>query len=400
MTLLHYSLALVADAGPEGKQLIKFGYLSTEILLVGSLIMAAVAVPWAMGAAKLAADSAFARLFRTRLHRILAVTAIIFVPMTLLQFSFDAAKAAKVSLGDGASPAALGGLLSAKPDDGAWLGGGGQWIITLALSVATVAAAVALLRMRTPRGATLLARAGAVAATLLVLADALPASFAHTDAKSLIGPVASQTHVLASAVWVGGLILLTLLLWPLPGAVKTTLRGDAADFWPQLWQRFSALAMWSLGLIILSGGWLTWVHVGSVSQMFTTPYGVALTVKIIIVAAMVVLGGIHQLHLIPRIHRARREGREGSVFKIALSDFRITVLAEALLGVAVLVIVPLLSGSARKQAALAANPNIEAGQIPQAVFDGGVLAMAAAGLAVMVLLFWASSRVSVRRSAA
>ena len=103
----------------------------------------------------------------------------------------------------------MGALLAAKPDDGAWLSGGGQWIITLVLTAAAVVAAVALLRMRTPRVGTLLARAGAVAATLLVLADALPTSFAHTDAKSLIGPVASQTHILASAVWVGGLILLT-----------------------------------------------------------------------------------------------------------------------------------------------------------------------------------------------
>jgi copper transport protein len=398
MTLMHFTPALLAAAGPEGKELIKFGYLSSEILLVGSLIIAAVAVPWAMGAAKLSPGSLFQRLFHTRLHRIIAVTAVVFVLMTFLQLAFDAAKAAKVSLG--ASPGVVGEFLTGKPDDGAWISSGGEWILTLVLSLATVIAALSLLRMRSSRGRIQLARTGAAAATLLVAVAALPASFAHTDAKSLIGPLASQSHILASAVWVGGLILLTLLLWPLPEAVRTTLRVEAAEFWAHLWQRFSLLATWALGAIIVSGGWLTWVHVGSVSQMFTTPYGVALTVKIIIVAAMVALGGIHQIYLIPKIRQARREGREGSVFKIALTDFRLTVLAEAVLGVAVLVIVPLLSGSARKQAALAANPKIKADQIPSAVLDGGVLALAAGGLAIMVLLFWASTRASGRRATA
>ncbi|WP_427016091.1 CopD family protein [Pseudarthrobacter sp. P1] len=167
------------------------------------------------------------------------------------------------------------------------------------------------------------------------------------------------------------------------------MKAAAAAFWPELWQRFSLLAMVSLGVIILSGGWLTWVHVGSLSQMVTTQYGLVLTAKI-----LVVFGAINQLHLIPAINRARAHSQTDSVLALGLGTCRKTVLLEAVLG-----LVPFLSGSARKQAAADAGKGTVDAAFGPAVFDGSILAMAVAGLAVMALLFWGSAKAAYRRSA-
>jgi hypothetical protein len=72
-------------------------------------------------------------------------------------------------------------------------------------------------------------------------------------------------------------------------------------------------------------------------------------VKLILVLILVGLGAINQLWLLPRVNALRAEGADGSALAVTLRHFRGVIAAEAVIGLLVLLVVPFLSGSARKQ---------------------------------------------------
>jgi copper transport protein len=93
---------------------------------------------------------------------------------------------------------------------------------------------------------------------------------------------------------------------------------------------FSVLAVGAVGLLAASGLYLTQVHLGSLDQFLSTPYGRILLAKLCVVGLMVALGGYHQLIAHPRILAGLdRSGRNATP---ASQSFRRTLRIEALLG--------------------------------------------------------------------
>nr|WP_272922392.1 CopD family protein [Streptomyces sp. SID685] len=117
-----------------------------------------------------------------------------------------------------------------------------------------------------------------------------------------------------------------------------------------MWRRFSLVAMVCVAAVVVSGLWMSWEHVGRISQLWTTGYGVALLVKILLVLGLVMAGAVNQFWLMPRMTRPRRAGETASLFHLTLRHFPKAVWGEVVLGLAVLVVVPFLSGSARTEA--------------------------------------------------
>jgi type II secretory pathway pseudopilin PulG len=95
--------------------------------------------------------------------------------------------------------------------------------------------------------------------------------------------------------------------------------------------------------------WTAWIHVGPPRLLFHTPYGETLLVKLILVLVLVGLGAVNQLWLLPRVNAIRADGEDGTALAVTLRHFRGVVAAEAVIGLLVLLVVPFLSGSARKQ---------------------------------------------------
>ncbi|MEU6285716.1 CopD family protein, partial [Streptomyces sp. NPDC047028] len=115
-------------------------------------------------------------------------------------------------------------------------------------------------------------------------------------------------------------------------------------------RRVSLVAMICVAAVVVSGLWMTWEHVGAVSQLWTTGYGLALLVKTVLVLGMVTAGAVNQFWLMPRMTRARRASDNASLRHLTLRHFPRVVWGEVALGLAVLVVVPFLSGSARQEA--------------------------------------------------
>lgn len=245
---------------------------------------------------------------------------------------------------------------------------------------------VGLLLMRWQRSRRL---AGSVAAAAVVTASipVLPSTAPTVDVA--MRAALTVLHVVGAAFWVGGLVVLA-------GAGllgrRSTVHGSvaAARDWSRVWRRFTVVALFAVGALVISGAWLAWTHVGTPAQLFTTTYGRYLSVKLVAVCLMLVAGAYNTRVLMPKIAAAQRGGDHRSVVHLAVQHFPVVVAGEAVLAVAVLTVVPFLRGSARSQAGWPG-----AGSFDTSVLGTGVVLvlLVAAGL-------WAGTRTPRSESAA
>ncbi len=100
-------------------------------------------------------------------------------------------------------------------------------------------------------------------------------------------------HLLAGAVWLGGIVSLVLAFRrqddPLPLA--------------RLVRRFSNAALIAVGVVSASGVIMAWIVLPSVGELTSTGYGLALIVKVSLVAAVIGLGAFNRSQLVPAVSR-------------------------------------------------------------------------------------------------
>lgn len=173
-----------------------------------------------------------------------------------------------------------------------------------------------------------------------------------------VGPLLAQRvatgtmtalHFTAVVLWIGGLLILAIL-GVLGGWGRASAGSDIAADWARVWSRFSQVALWSVGVLIVTGSWMAWMHVGSPTQLFTTAYGRLLLVKLVVVVALLCAGAYNMRVMLPRLAAARAAGDDRARWRIAVEHLPKVVAVEALLGLTVLAIVPFFTGSARMQA--------------------------------------------------
>ncbi|WP_409190845.1 copper homeostasis membrane protein CopD [Bradyrhizobium sp. RDM4] len=139
-------------------------------------------------------------------------------------------------------------------------------------------------------------------------------------------------HLIAAAVWFGGLIPLVLLLRSLRchrGCFS--LKLDAV-------RRFSTLAIISVATLTLSGFVNAWILVGSFRGLVMTDYGQLLILKLSVFAVMLVFAAINRLVLTPQLASLSDEARQGRTLR-ALSR---NTLLEIALGLSIFSVVGVL----------------------------------------------------------
>jgi putative copper export protein len=366
-------MAAVETAMPQwwrvGSEVAYFAGLAAVI--GGALVYLAVVRP----VLRTGVDVADGRQVCGRTVRLLAWCGPLLLVTAYLQLAGRVARGVKgVTFGDALDPSRIWAFLALPGTKGAWVSSG---TLTLVQNVCYALAAIALVTLfvwdKTAPVVTAL-----LLTVLGTVVLALPTSWQGQTVDTQLNSWLTQVHILGACVWLGGLFGLTMV-----GRGRGF--GDSAGLcWARMWQRFSSVALVAVGAVVASGVWLAWRHVGTVGQLFTTTYGRFLLVKLIIVAAMVAAGAYNQLALTPRIARANAEGDLGRGFALALKHFPKVVAVETVLGLAVLTIVPFLSGSARAQA----------GGPPAPAVDGGILALGALLVVTLVASLYASYRVS------
>jgi putative copper export protein len=115
-----------------------------------------------------------------------------------------------------------------------------------------------------------------------------------------IGQVVNPIHVFAASMWIGTLIVLV-------AAGITAVLGDtmqSAERAPAialLVNRFSTIALWSAGVLLLTGVITAWKHLGQISALWTSIYGRTLLVKLCLVAVVFTLGAYNNRRLKPSL---------------------------------------------------------------------------------------------------
>jgi copper resistance protein D len=127
---------------------------------------------------------------------------------------------------------------------------------------------------------------------ILLVAVVLTASVMTNHAASRLdnlGPlvVLSFLHELASGFWIGGLPFLLMGIFV----------GKTSGTQWTLTKRFSQIALISVAMLGLSGLIMSLFYIGSLRSLFGTSYGMMVSAKAMMLAAMLVLGGINFLLL-------------------------------------------------------------------------------------------------------
>lgn len=142
-------------------------------------------------------------------------------------------------------------------------------------------------------------RGVAVPLALLVAATTTLAGHAADAGDWSVASLNDWVHVVSGGAWTGGLMALAILLlreapgWP-PGTLTTVCR------------RFSRLAAWCLAAVVATGAWNAWTQVPEPAALWTTEYGRALGVKLVLVALLVAYGAANRFLVMPEL-RAENE---------------------------------------------------------------------------------------------
>jgi copper transport protein len=277
------------------------------------------------------------------------------------------------------TPTQIAAFLRAPAQPDAWIAQGTLILVQNLVLVLASAVLMALFSPRARRHADALALVALPLTLATTLVGAIPAK-ALTGTDALLDTLLVQVHIVSGTVWVGGLTLLVTL-----AAARRAPGEHAGVLWADLWRRFGLVALVCVGAVMVSGLWMTWKHVGTVPQLWTTTYGLFLLVKIGLVLGMITAGGFNQLWLMPRIARARRADAASSLLRLTLRHFPTVVWAEVALGGGVLAVIPFLSGSARTEAAPGSTAPVA---------TGGILAVGILLVLTLAASFYATARAS------
>ena len=112
---------------------------------------------------------------------------------------------------------------------------------------------------------------------------------------SLVGEVADWVHLVTAMLWVGGVLTLAVVVWPLAPDLRRT-----------AFLRFSRIAVGLIAVLVTAGTIVAIERLPVVSDLWTTSYGQTLLVKIGLVLIALAWGGVHHTFVRPRLERGER----------------------------------------------------------------------------------------------
>ena len=144
---------------------------------------------------------------------------------------------------------------------------------------------------------------GVPAGMAAVLAAFLFDGHTVSEGDRIVTGIVDVVHVAAGAIWAGGLVTLTLVIW------RRHRRGDDSRAL-QLAVRFSVVAALALVVAGVAGSVLTVVILDSVSDLWTTTWGQVLILKTLLVAVAGAAGFYNHRVLIPKMAAAETGDEE------------------------------------------------------------------------------------------
>lgn len=136
-----------------------------------------------------------------------------------------------------------------------------------------------------------------------------------------LGEIADWVHLVSAMLWVGGIVTLAVVVWPL-----------APDLRRAAFLRFSRVAVFLIGVLLVAGTVVAIERLPELSDLWGTSYGRTLLVKIALVLVALAWGAFHHTFVRPRLERGETPPGVGR------SLFGETVVALAVLFVAAVLV--------------------------------------------------------------
>ncbi len=203
---------------------------------------------------------------------------------------------------------------------------GTAFLVRMVALLATLAALVLLRASRTPRYVVAMVGGSIALATLLWSGHAA----ATEGALGVAHRMSDIAHMIAAAIWIGGIAALCLLLVrPAQGEAQVTLAA-------RLLAEFARVGTVAVAIILLTGLFNGYVIFGAdIQKLFQSTYGLLLAAKLVLFAAMLSLAANNRWRLTPALERAAASDHSEG----AWTRLRISVALEAAAGAAVLALV-------------------------------------------------------------
>ncbi|MHB8488989.1 MAG: copper resistance CopC/CopD family protein [Candidatus Dormibacteria bacterium] len=163
-----------------------------------------------------------------------------------------------------------------------------------------------------------LAGLGAAAAMWVDVA----ASHAGAQAPVAANLLAQWAHIVATGVWIGGLLALILAV-----------RGQPSEMKGRAVRRFSTAAGVAIVVVAVTGTFRAVIEIGSVSSLFSTTFGVLVLAKVALFVVLAGLGAINRFGNVPRTSGALRGLRRIASTEIVVGT-AVMLIAATLVNVA------------------------------------------------------------------
>jgi copper transport protein len=175
----------------------------------------------------------------------------------------------------------------------------------------------------------------AVPAAFLAITPALAGHATTQDPVAALLPL-DVVHVLAMSAWIGGLVA---LLFVVPAATRRLEPPERSRLLAAVLVRFSPIALGCVVALALTGALQGLIDMGwSLGALTDTPFGRAVLIKVVLLAALVVLGAVNRQRVVPSLRRLAADGESPGATGRAL---RRTLRGEVALVIVVLGVVVL-----------------------------------------------------------
>jgi copper transport protein len=302
------AVAVAGDSGAGrlvgwGYGAVRFTWYAAFLAVLGLVVVRRFVWTPAVRATGLGDSDAAAR-FRRRFNGALPWAWAVLLVAWVLRLVFQAASVSGLGLADSARPGVLADMLRT--------GFGRAWLAGLAftglagLAVAGLTRRAGLFGARPQTWLSILA--GSAAGLALAVANT---GHARTEANPALGVPSAAVHLLAVAIWVGGLAALVILVASAWSAVPPEDRNGLVR---QVVTRFSRLALVAVAVLVASGTLNSFLDLATVSDLWDTTYGRVLSTKIALLTVALAFGAWHLWVTPRRLSAAGPEAAASRVF--------------------------------------------------------------------------------------
>jgi copper transport protein len=196
----------------------------------------------------------------------------------------------------------------------------------------------------------------------LLFLTTLTSHSASVSTPPILPFAADWLHLIGTSLWIGALVQLALIV---PQVVKELNAEDRAWLWLKVVVDFSIAGAFGVGLLLITGTYMSFLNVGDWPALLNTVYGQALLIKVFLAGIAMLLGGFNLMVTKPQLDRAVEATDESAARSLQRRARRVITL-EALVGLSVLVMAGVLTDLPRSKDP---QPSVTAGalQLTQSV---------------------------------